>query len=247
MQVEEDKVRLERVLGVFYLIFMGLGLICERFYWYHLCILSGSVTVNGFHWSVLTDLFQIFFWVVLFSCRDKMNRSFLWVIWSYYLVSDCVGLLYRIKLIYGKWKEITYGGGTLSSDFWFESIKGIVIALLVLTAELMIITKYRHKKILITQLIVFGVLFIYNTWFVYGKGLRMLRFEQSFNYYSSLQAYCNQISVFLFLFWLYVKKDPKPKKEELLVFADGQWKCGACGEMLKDKDMFCAMCGKKVR
>ena len=247
MQACEEKARLERVLVVFYLIFTGLGLICERFYYYHLCMLSGTITINGFHTNMLVSIFSIFLPVVMYISRDILKRSFVWVIWSYYLVSGCVGLLYRGTFIYERWKEVNYYGGTLSSDFWFESIKGIVIALLVLTVELMVIAKFRSKKILITQLMVFGVLFIYNTWFIYGREMRMMRFEQPYNYYASLQSYCSQISTFLFLFWLYVKKDPKPKKEETLVFADGHWRCASCGEVIKENNVFCAMCGKKVR
>jgi len=37
MQTNEENTRLERMLVVFYLIFVGLGLTCERIQWYFMC------------------------------------------------------------------------------------------------------------------------------------------------------------------------------------------------------------------
>lgn len=246
MQTNEENVRLERVLVIFYLIFTGLGLTCERIHWYYLCTIE-NLTINGFHWTILNSLFQIAFLLVVYIGKEKLSRAWVWSIWSYYLLFGVFELFSRGQYVYKSWKDSMLPNYHFSDDFWFATIKGIVIAILVLIAELLIITKYRNKKVLITQIIIFGVLFIHNSFGVYGREMRMMRFEQPYNYYASLQSYCSQISTFLFLFWLYVKKDPKPKKEETLVFADGHWRCASCGEVIKENNVFCAMCGKKVR
>lgn len=235
MQVNDEKTRLERVLVVFYLIFMGLGLTCERIHWYYLCTID-NLTINGFQWTILSSLFQIVFLLAVYIGKEKLSRAWVWSIWSYYLLFGVFELSSRGQYVYKSWKESMLPNYHFSDDFWFATIKGIVIAILALIAELLIITKYRNKKVLITQIIIFGVLFIHNTVGVYGREMRMMRYEHPYNYYASFHSYCLQISTFLFLFWLYVKKDPKPKKEEPLVFADGQWKCGACGEVIKENN-----------
>lgn len=247
MQTNEENTRLERVLVVFYLIFVGLGLTCERIQWYFMCTWLDNLTIHGFHWNILSSLFQIVFLIMVFVSKEKLSRACVWSAWSYYLIFGCNGLFYQGKKFYEAWKNSQLPNYHFSDDFWFVTIKGIVLALLILTAELLIITKYRSKKVLITQLIVFGIIFIHNSFYVYGREMRMLLHKEPYNYYSGLQSYCNPISTFLFLFWIYVKKEPKPKKEEPLVYADGQWKCGACGEVIKENNVFCAMCGKKVR
>ncbi len=247
MPANDEKVKLERVLVVFYMIFMGLGLICERLYYYQLCMLSGTITINGFHTNILVSLFSIFLPVVMYISRDILKRSFVWMIWCYFLISGCLGIASSVMGMYEHCRWCAERGSTVDEQTWFYWIVVLVISLLVLFAKLLTITKYRSKPVLILQLIIFGVLLIYYSMSVYGSDMRMILYREPAYYYARWQGYCGFFSAFFYIFWLYVKKDPKPKKEEPLVFADGQWKCGVCGEVIKENNIFCAMCGKKVR
>lgn len=247
MQTNEENTRLERVLVVFYLIFTGLGLICERFYYYHLCMLSGTITINGFHTNMLVSIFSIFLPVVMYISRDILKRSFVWMIWCYFLISGCFGIASNVVWMNEHRRWCAEVGTTVDETIWFRWILSLVISVFVLLAKLLTVTKYRSRIVLILQLIIFGVLLIYYSLSVYGSDMRMMLYREPTGYYARWQGYCGFFSAFFYIFWMYVKKDPKPKKAEALVFVDGQWRCGACGEAVKDKDMFCAMCGKKVR
>lgn len=247
MQTNEENVRLERVLVVFYLIFTGLGLICEKLYLYRFFMMTSSITIDGFQMNILSSLFSVILPVGMYIGRDKLKRGLVWMIWLCFLIIGCLDAVGRLKQMdtYRNWcAEV---GCTVSDIYYFYWCVAFAISLLILFAELLTITKYRSKPVLIVQLIIFVALFIYRSLGVYGGVMPRLRYEQSPDYYFIWKEYCVFISAFFYVFWMYVKKDPKPKKEEPLVFADGQWKCGACGEVIKENNVFCAMCGRKVR